>query len=76
MLATVTPSAFECDGTSEGLGNLWARRSRQHYGFEVYLARAVLAHGTLKLNLREKLTEKNGRGGRKGMVGEPDREPR
>lgn len=34
MLAIVTVSVFECDGTSEGLRKLWARRSRQQTGFE------------------------------------------
>ena len=54
-------SVFECNGTSEGLGgDLWARRSRQHSGFEVYLARAVLPHGTLNLNVREELPRRIG----------------
>lgn len=54
-------SGFECDGTSEGLrGGLWARRSRQHSGFEVYLAWAVLSHGTLHLNVREELPRRIG----------------
>ena len=59
--ASSAVSGFECDGTSEGLrGDLWARRSRQHSGFEVYLAQAVLSHGTLNLNVREELPRRVG----------------
>lgn len=59
-----------------GLGTLGQRKGRQCFGFEVYLARAVLAHKRLGLNLRERgVIEKNGRGSRKGIVGEPNRQP-
>lgn len=54
MLAIVTVSVFEHDGASEGLGKLWARRGRRHTGFEAYLTRIVLVHGTLELNVRER----------------------
>ena len=58
-------SGFECDETSEGLrGDLWARRSRQRSGFEVYLACTVLSHGTLHLNVREELPRIGGEAGR------------
>lgn len=77
MLAIVTVSALECEGTSEGLGSPWARREAGSslYSRSTSPGRSWHMGHWNRILAREKLMEKNGRGGRKWMVGEPDREP-
>lgn len=78
MLAIVTVSAFECEGTREGLGSSWARReaSSSLDSRSTSPGRSWHVGHWNRILAREKLMEKNGRRGRKGMVGEPDQEPR
>lgn len=71
MLAIVTVSAFECGGTNEGFGNPWARREAGN----ILDLKSTLPGKSWNMGHWRKLMEKNGRAGRKGIVGEPDREP-
>lgn len=72
MLAIVAVSTLERSGTNERFGNPWARREAG----SILDLKSTLPGKSWNMGHWRKLMEKNGRAGRKGIVGEPDREPR
>ena len=51
------------------MGSPGPKQGRQYTGFEAYLVRVVFVPGTLELNVREKLMEKNEKGGGRELLG-------